>query len=375
MTTNTGTATKPARRSRILRLGLWVADGALLGLLVAANLASYVPPETLWWLQLVAVFNGLLLVLVALIGIGAALRQRWALAGVHTALCLFTVLMPTLRPRPDAAPVPPEVPGLTVLTFNASLQYAGRQEDTFGELLASERPHLVVLQEFPVVLRRETGITMGAPLLIPLLKNRAYEASWPRGGHDFMFSRPIFSRIGTAGPGELLAGDPPEGLWSSGGITRRRYRWLGRTISVYDVHLHSFSSQRPWREPDERFSLRAWGEAFHAYGHDFEVRAEQARWLRQVLEAEEHPFLVCGDLNSTPRSWVYAHLARGLRDAFQEAGTGWGGTFPARFPAVRIDYVLASPDWEVRRAHVDADLFSDHRPVIAELALRPQPGR
>ncbi len=369
-TPSEATQAEPTSRWGWRRAAFWLADAVLLVLLVAANLAYDVPPERVWWFQVAAIFHRPLVIALALVGLGAAWRRHWRTASVHAVLCLLAATVPMLRASPSPAPPAAAAPGLTVMTFNANVEYAGAKQDALADLLAREQPHLVALQEFSIVLLHDTGVTMGAPLLAPLLKNRAYQASWPSTrGKDFIFSRPIFSRIEPLGPGELLAGDPPEGLWSAGGVTRRVYDWQGRPIAVYNVHLHSFSSRRPWRDGGTWLSLQAWRDAFQAYRHDFEVRAEQARQLRRMLDAESHPFLVCGDFNSTPRSWVYAHLAGGLRDVFREAGSGWGATFPARLPAIRIDYVLASPDWTVRRAQVDATLFSDHRPVVAELVL------
>ncbi|MEM8598321.1 MAG: endonuclease/exonuclease/phosphatase family protein [Bacteroidota bacterium] len=382
MTNNAGlgAAPRPARRGRrVVRLGLRVAEVALVGLLIMAFTAAYVPPDTLWWGQFVAIFSGLLLAIVAVVAAIAAVKRQWRRAALHASLLTGALLMPALSARPDPVPAPPDAPGLTVMTFNASVRHAGSEQDALAALLARDKPHLIALQEFSIRLIRETGVTMGAPLLGPLLKDRAYEASWPdTEGKDYLFSRPIFSRIQAQEQGEVLAGDPPTGprsggLWSSGGITRRLYRWDGRTIALYNVHLHSFSSHRPWREADERFSLRAWADALQDYRRDFEVRAEQARVLRRLLDEEAHPFIVCGDFNSTPRSWVYAYLQQGLRDAFREAGSGWGATFPARLPLIRIDYLLVSDAWSVRRAYVDTGLASDHRPVIAELVLRTEP--
>ncbi len=371
-------AAQPKRRARhALRIVLRAAEVLLVVLLIAAHAAFYLSPDALWWLQFVAIFSGALLVAVAVVAIGTALARRWRRATCYTLLCLAALLMPALRASPAPVDVPADVPSLTVMTFNASVRHAGSKQEALADLLERDRPHLIALQEFTIRLVRETGVTMGAPLLGPLLKDRAYQASWPdTEGKHFLFSRPIFSRIEPMAPGELLAGDPPTGprsggLWASGGITRRLFQWEGRTIAFYNVHLHSFSSQRPWRDGEQRFSLGAWRDALRAYRHDFEVRAEQARELRRLLDAETHPFIVGGDLNSTSNNWVYAYLTRGLRDAFREAGTGWGATFHARLPLIRIDHVFVSDEWVVRRARVDADLFSDHRPVIAELVLRP----
>ena len=70
-------------------------------------------------------------------------------------------------------------------------------------------------------------------------------------------------------------------------------------------------------------------------------------------------------------------LALGLRDAFASAGRGYGYTYghtlrPA-FSFLRIDHVLVGPEFEVRDCFVGGDEGSDHRPVIADIALRRAP--
>ena len=166
----------------------------------------------------------------------------------------------------------------------------------------------------------------------------------------------------------------PGGLWERGGVTRNEVEWQGQRIAVFNVHLHSFGSQRPWKD-GASLSPRAWKAALRSYRDDFRRRAEQARQLRRWLDEEPLPFLVCGDFNSTPANWAYGHISRGFRDSFGSGGEGWGMTFPARLPLVRIDYVLASPHWGVRRAYVYDGLSSDHRPVVAELVLESTASR
>ncbi|MEP0548323.1 MAG: endonuclease/exonuclease/phosphatase family protein [Rhodothermales bacterium] len=258
------------------------------------------------------------------------------------------------------------------MSFNAP-GFSGR---AFERLVTEARPHVFALQEVTVQATPPSGQVQGGGLVVvPALLGRGYGLSRLAGDAYAPVREPIFSLLEPAGPAQLVAGYPQEGLWRSGGITRSLYHWQGRVIAVYSVHMHSFSGERPWkRVGGERhvFSLSAWYRALRSYRADFRIRAEQAREFRRVLESEPHPFIVCGDLNSTPYHWAYAHLAAPLQDAFKGAGSGWGGTYHARLPLVRIDYVLASKEWEVRAARVDKNVASDHRPLVAELALRPQ---
>ena len=114
-------------------------------------------------------------------------------------------------------------------------------------------------------------------------------------------------------------------------------------------------------------------------GPNRDVNADRvARWVR--LQAQ--PVVVLGDVNATDLSDAYRRLtAAGLRDAWREAGWGYGSTFPAsggvayfgevpiHFPGrlVRIDYVFHTPDLaplSVERLPWDG--ASDHLAVAVE---------
>ncbi len=98
------------------------------------------------------------------------------------------------------------------------------------------------------------------------------------------------------------------------------------------------------------------------------------------------PAILLGDFNLTPRHPFYAWLtASGLVDAYLAAGTGPGATFPLRLgrmrrlihrlswvplpPFARIDYIWHTPDLTTLAARVGASAGSDHRSVLAHLAL------
>jgi vancomycin resistance protein VanJ len=103
---------------------------------------------------------------------------------------------------------------------------------------------------------------------------------------------------------------------------------------------------------------------------------------RLVVDGE--PTLMLMDLNATDQNREFEYLAaKGLHDAFREAGGGLGFTYPARAggwrsipesipPIVRIDYILMTDDFTAQRAWVGQHAGSDHLPVFAQIRWRDE---
>ena len=116
---------------------------------------------------------------------------------------------------------------------------------------------------------------------------------------------------------------------------------------------------------------------------DIETRSRDAQisGIRARVDAElaaGHDVLVVGDFNVTEREPAYAELSHGLHDAQREAGYGFGMTWRPEqlshlpFGLLRIDYLLASPNFVALAAGPDCTpRGSDHCLVSATFA-RPQ---
>jgi vancomycin resistance protein VanJ len=103
------------------------------------------------------------------------------------------------------------------------------------------------------------------------------------------------------------------------------------------------------------------------------VRRDQVEGLVEWTRDLDAPVIVAGDFNTPPCGAIYGSLREQYRDAFSEAGMGWGYTYPARAPLLRIDYVFHSDGWTTHSAQASPLAGSDHRAVFAELALRETP--
>jgi endonuclease/exonuclease/phosphatase family metal-dependent hydrolase len=98
-------------------------------------------------------------------------------------------------------------------------------------------------------------------------------------------------------------------------------------------------------------------------------RAKQAEGIKTFIKQSPYPVIVAGDFNDTPQSYTYAQIADGLQDAFTKKGFGLGITYGGVIPALRIDYVLASPKLNILSHSIHKKDYSDHYPVIAEIGI------
>lgn len=99
------------------------------------------------------------------------------------------------------------------------------------------------------------------------------------------------------------------------------------------------------------------------------LRHEQARMVRDEVKASPYPVIVVGDFNSTPLSYTYLTISRGLNDAWAQTSWGrWGTTCVKRGIGLHIDYILSSPSIVPVACDIKKTTGSDHRPVVATLA-------
>ncbi|MFP4250465.1 MAG: endonuclease/exonuclease/phosphatase family protein [Armatimonadota bacterium] len=105
------------------------------------------------------------------------------------------------------------------------------------------------------------------------------------------------------------------------------------------------------------------------------VRLREPQFDQLVAELPEGPVILAGDLNITSASRYYEQISAHLTDSFAEVGRGFGNTFVwrQRLPAFRIDYVWTGGGVTPLRCETRPHLPSDHRPLVAELALPAEP--
>ncbi|WP_210587890.1 endonuclease/exonuclease/phosphatase family protein [Streptomyces sp. GESEQ-35] len=97
-------------------------------------------------------------------------------------------------------------------------------------------------------------------------------------------------------------------------------------------------------------------------------RDRNAQSLAKAVAAEPNERVVLlGDLNGTVADRAFADLTSQMRSAQDEAGDGFGFSWPARFPVARIDQILVR-GVEPESSWVLPSTGSDHLPVGAGIS-------
>jgi vancomycin resistance protein VanJ len=116
-----------------------------------------------------------------------------------------------------------------------------------------------------------------------------------------------------------------------------------------------------------------------ALAAEIEQRRQQSAdaegWIRGLSDTP----ILAGDFNMPVDSAIYRRYWAGYRNAFSDAGLGFGYTEWPRirrlssglFFGIRIDHVLTGSGWRCRRCWVGPDVGSDHLPLVADLSPTP----
>lgn len=285
---------------------------------------------------------------------------QWPFAAPTALLCLLLLRRPDARALAWCAaaaailafplmglcvPLPLRIPAgvpARVVTYNVHGGRAGA--GAVAAAIAAQRPSLFCLQEAMPPSR-------GASLLPAL---RAALPGYRYVGHESLL---IGSRLPVRGHQVRVIGRA--GARRAALVARLDVK--GRPLTVVNVHFATGATAETLLR--RRGAPRAYLEQTAA------VRGQQVDNLMALCRDVGTPLVVCGDLNTPPRGILYRRLTRQLDDAFSSAGVGFGWTYPAAWPMLRIDHILAGPGVAVRSARVPRVRASDHRPVVADLVV------
>ncbi len=139
---------------------------------------------------------------------------------------------------------------------------------------------------------------------------------------------------------------------------------LGSRVRVYNCHFESYNISLTHLVSSIRkdMSIEEDGRKFR---RSVRQRPLQVDEVMANIDACREQALVVGDFNDNPLSYTYHRLIRDRKDAFIEVGKGFGATYSALWPMLRIDYILYPSSLKARwykRGNVG---FSDHYPILS----------
>ena len=350
-------------KSKFYRLLRWV-NILLILVTLLAYLAPYISPVVFWPLSFVGLLYPWLLLGNILCIIGwLALRKYYFLFSLGCILLGWSHFQSYIglhfgpRNYPEGS--------IRVMTFNSfGFHHGGKAgaRFTLEELPGSfplEGMDIICFQEFPSPRRANyfvDYIRANSPL-----KNVVFQ----KGGSLAIFSRfPVKAKDTHYFPNRV------------NGYQYADLEINGRMVRLFNIHLQSNSvagiadqvAEEGANLQDKKTWLRIRG-MMGRYKRTAILRAEQAQEVVEKIKESPYPVLLCGDFNEIPQSYAYHTLSQGLQDAFKARGSGLGVTYNGRIPALRIDYVMAGPEFEVLGHQIGRAKFSDHFPVFGVVRL------
>jgi len=134
------------------------------------------------------------------------------------------------------------------------------------------------------------------------------------------------------------------------------------TIRIYNAHLESLRI----KPNEENFGQENSEKLIERVSNSFK---EQAKQTTQFLAHEKQwkgKKIVCGDFNNTSYSWVYNQIVKDKKDAYIDAGKGFGKTFDYWFP-MRIDFILTDESAIINKFKTFTDKHSDHFAILSQI--------
>jgi vancomycin resistance protein VanJ len=333
------------------------ALGALYLLVPLAAIATLRVIGERWWPCTAALyFPRIVFAMPAVLVAGALLlTRRWRILLLLTPLCVALQLFPimglslgSVRPRPAAAG-----PSLRLLSFNID---KAKNRAAVVATIAAARADVVVLQEWST--HAELAVAAALPGF-----HRAGT------GQFAVFSRYPVSVTPTPAIDELP--DTPDGKSAAAFLLESP--WGPTTL----LNVHPRSPRRGFEHcrRDGFMAELSHGRLCSPEGaamliEDAGARERQADAIARLAEQSLLPVILAGDTNLPGLSRIHARTLGRFDDAFSQAASGFGYTYPSARPWMRLDRIMGL-GLRFRDFTVIAGPASDHLAIMVEIMREP----
>ncbi|HRG38834.1 MAG TPA: endonuclease/exonuclease/phosphatase family protein [Bacteroidia bacterium] len=363
---------KKNKRYFFNRIAFFCNHFAAIGLLLS-YLAQYVSPERFWLLAFFGLAYPLLIILNIFFVVYWALQFQKRvfysllviLTGWGQLICFFQVSF-------SKCEGPQKL--IKVMSYNVKVfdlynwTHNKETRDKIFNLIDSEGPDIMCLQEFFTQDSSKKYNNLDSLLAFQKAKqvHTAYTTTVKRL-HRWGIA--TFSRYPIVSKGNVDFG------YKSNNICIYTDVKVGKdTIRIYNMHLQSIAfGADDYQYMDDLEKNKQTEDIQHSKSIGkrlkaaFLKRSRQADLIHTSIAASPYPVIVCGDFNDTPASYTYHTIRHNMKDAFVEAGNGFGKTYFGKFPSFRIDYILHSNQFKAIDFRTIQEELSDHYPVVTYL--------
>lgn len=347
-------------------------------ILLICYLASVISPATFWPIA----FIGLAYPILLLVNLAFALvwlfkKPVYSLISFGAILIGWNFLVSTIGFRePNAIQVPKSSDDiLRVMTWNVHFfkrfesEYEKSVKSQMMDVIRKEQPDVLCIQEF---FSRRKGDFNFKKAIIEVLESEHYYIDELAGNDYEMNGFAIFSKFPITNRGKLQFPDISPG----NDVVFTDIKVNKQTVRVYNVHLQSISFQPEDYEylksvKEIRTDVTSTKRLSNRMKTAFIKRAEQAEIIKEEVSKLKIPYIIAGDFNDTPVSYAVNTITDGLKNSFRKKGSGFGITYNGDFPNFQIDYILVSPEFDVKNYIIIDKRLSDHYAVRSDLELKP----
>ena len=352
-------------RNFILKFGFALNAGTAF-LLLLANLAPIVPPDSFWPIAFFGLaFPYLVIVNVIFLAIWIIWRSKKFLLPLVVILIGFNNIIDTVQFIPVSHL---GEAGIKVLSYNVhNFKYYRKTPKSgtpkFLEYFKSVGSEIICLQEVTLYSNGKLspqGIVDELPEINYFQRTKS---------NDIYSGLITFSKYPIINLGEIkFPGSSNLVIFSDIKINN------DKIIRVYNCHLQSYSidpddySVMNSSESEKEQIVKA-RKISYKLKAGFQLRAFQARKVADHIRHSPYPVIVCGDFNDTPVSYAYKQVRGELKDSFVESGWGISNTYNGELPSFRIDYIFCDQKFKASNYKRDRITLSDHFPIHCEVKV------
>jgi len=368
---------KSHKRIVILEIIILVLNGIFSLALLLSYLAPYVDPRDFWIIALIGILYPFLLLanLVFLIYWSIRLRLYALISGVCILLG-FNVLTAYFGFHLSTADLDKPLPGnVRVMAYNVhnfmgldTIHRTYTQNKIF-QLISDNQVDVVSMQEFSVNIKNNQAIYSGLKKAIK--SDQYYFKPYSNSPWDSV-GVAIFSRFPIINRGLVLSQDEHVDMQA----IFADIKCHGKIFRVYSFHLqpihlgdkeHRYISKIRHRASVSPSELEVICRKLKIA---FIRRSAQIEIIRNHLAKCPYPYVLSGDFNDTPISFVVNQIGKGLKNAFINKGGGLGTTYYGDFPHFQIDYIFTSSQFDIINYQTVKNKISDHFAIMSDLKLK-----